>query len=415
MVPTVPYVVFVSNQMSINPPSGQLYGIINTSGIFPSNVPWVRDWLKPWGMRAYWLDPSPVQVNRYLSIQVNSNEILLTGEATQNAAKVWENDSTPLPSLSHLSEIQPALLLQRDLLPAPSNRNCPWFSFIDLIELSYAEYKQDPFRFSMDTSRSSMSALKGWGCKPIITLKIGQCSYPAVIEHQAVSTDQSNAAEPAPTAAGLFLSLFPPPCWLLLGFSLPHTDIWNLSLRHQRRFLLTLPQQWHIFGPAHHINRTCCQTRQLSNNGRIVRCAGRLMGRSPGNVMQELQNTSKTQVKSTDPSFEERHVVCGDFFVSINVGTDPGMGLDWVSKPSLSLTCTFPWAAQCFLVVSSASFPSTCSPSFISLLEMNDGLSWSSLIESLKAFQTHHVALQPVQKPSAAHEHFLPWARKGSL
>lgn len=178
----------------------------------------------------------------------------------------------------------------------------------------------------MDTIRSSVSALKGWGCKPITVLKIGQCCYPADTEHQAVATDQSNAAEPAPTAAGLFLSLFPPPRWLLLGFSLPHTDIWNLSLRHQRRFSLTLPQQWHIFGPAHHINRTCCQTRQLSNNGRIVRCAARLMGRSPGNVMQELQNPSKTQVRNTDPSFEERLVVSGGFFCQYKCWNRPWHG-----------------------------------------------------------------------------------------
>ena len=139
MVPTILYVVFVSNQMSINPPSGQFYAIFNTSGIFPSNLPSVSDRLMPWGMRGYWLDPSLVQVNRYLSIQVNSNEILLTREATQNVAEVWENDSTPLPSLSHLSEIDTTCTIFTDLLTASLNRNCPWFSFIDLAELSYAK------------------------------------------------------------------------------------------------------------------------------------------------------------------------------------------------------------------------------------------------------------------------------------
>jgi len=38
MIPAVLYVAFARKQMSINPPSGQFYGIINTSGIFPSNL-----------------------------------------------------------------------------------------------------------------------------------------------------------------------------------------------------------------------------------------------------------------------------------------------------------------------------------------------------------------------------------------
>ena len=57
------------------------------------------------------------------------------------------------------------------------------------------------------------------------------------------------------------------------------------------------------------------------------------------------------------------------YFFGINFGTDPGIRLDLVSKPSFSLTCPFPQAVQCFLVLSSTSLPSTYSPSFISLLE----------------------------------------------
>lgn len=30
------------------------------------------------------------------------------------------------------------------------------------------------------------------------------------------------------------------------------------------------------------------------------------------------------------------------FFPGINFGSDPGIGLDWVFKPSLNLTCTLP-------------------------------------------------------------------------
>lgn len=73
-------------------------------------------------------------------------------------------------------------------------------------------------------------------------------------------------------------------------------------------------------------------------------------------------------------------------FFGIYFGTNLGIGLPWVSKPSFSSTCTFPQTLQCFLVFSGAFFSRTYS-SFISLLETNHGPRSASLIEPWRYFK----------------------------
>lgn len=78
----------------------------------------------------------------------------------------------------------------------------------------------------MDTITSSMSALKGQGCKPTIMLEIGQYRHLLPESTKQCPQPQKSTAEPAPTAVRLSASPPPPPCRSLLQlmFPLPHTD-----------------------------------------------------------------------------------------------------------------------------------------------------------------------------------------------